>query len=699
MNERNQKIFKILVWISVFIFAIVGVALAIYSNSNPKVTQTEWKQMLSESFGDETLLKIKEDGEYLTGKFAAKTAVYALGDKKIEYLKNSVQEPDYNYLDLALEFDIIKKSDFDKEITLKKAEDIISRTLDLEFSPEYYPEYCDIAYKEAVWETDLWEIIQYDAEQEKIEFVSEEIPETGSLITFTNKYGVKKIRRIISCTTTEQNTNVADLEKIENLSEIADSVSFSGSGDFSYLTGNNEAETEDLNFQNNLMIKNKHSWKRNTLVLSLSAPVLTTENDWYWDKKEGKISKEKGEPVKTCDVSIDFEIKKTNKDKPEGIIKTTINETGSRAALYYEYSTKGEDGEKLKPIVEEKEITINKENEKNDKKEVSIETSGSVGAYITIKGLAVCTSGYIDLKDFSNPDNYVEAYVSADEVVLNSTIKTETEIKQQVGEYQIPIAATGGTVSVTLKFYIVISAEGEVSLCYEVVSPKLGVGYSTEEKLYTINNKKDTNSDIQAKVEISGGIIGEALIEILEIDVINPSLDLRVSGSIETLEIPDGYEKKTEYKNQDCIGLSVRAPILKFSALTGEDTILYKIINHTTNGEINFTFDLIDEENAPIKLTYHIEFEKDSDSTIKKLKYFDGKHEDVCTHIKKIKIEPESIDVNSSVNDRFSPIDELDGAIDSELQEQEDKIIAIITAKIEEIVVRIIDEMFAEACS
>jgi len=356
-------------------------------------------------------------------------------------------------------------------------------------------------------------------------------------------------------------------------------------------------------------------------------------------------------------------------------------------------------GEKLKPIVEEKEITINKENEKNDKKEVSIETSGSVGAYITIKGLAVCTSGYIDLKDFSNPDNYVEAYVSADEVVLNSTIKTETEIKQQVGEYQIPIAATGGTVSVTLKFYIVISAEGEVSLCYEVVSPKLGVGYSTEEKLYTINNKKDTNSDIQAKVEISGGLIGEALIEILEIDVINPSLDLRVSGSIETLEIPDGYEKKTEYKNQDCIGLSVRAPILKFSALTGEDTILYKIINHTTNGEINFTFDLIDEENAPIKLTYHIEFEKDSDYTIKKLKYFDGKHEDVCTHIKKIKIEPESIDVNSSVNDRFSPIDELDGTIDSELQEQEDKIMAIITAKIEEIVVRIIDEMFAEACS
>ena len=67
-------------------------------------------------------------------------------------------------------------------------------------------------------------------------------------------------------------------------------------------------------------------------------------------------------------------------------------------------------------------------------------------------------------------------------------------------------------------------------------------------------------------------------------------------------------------------------------------------------------------------------------------------HESVCTRIQKIE-EPPVIDENNS-----SVVDEVGGAIDTQLQEQESKLLELIEKKIEDILFVVITTIFVETC-
>lgn len=72
---------------------------------------------------------------------------------------------------------------------------------------------------------------------------------------------------------------------------------------------------------------------------------------------------------------------------------------------------------------------------------------------------------------------------SADKVSLNVVGKVDYKDKIEVWSYPIPVAPTGGVISVDFVVYLVFSAKGEVTVEYGIKNPYVGVGISVGEGL------------------------------------------------------------------------------------------------------------------------------------------------------------------------------------------------------------------------
>ena len=134
MSDKGQKIFKIIVWILI----VLGIAFAVYSkiNSimNPSITQTEWKMMLAERFGDERLLELDENAEYATGEYAAVTIMKAIGNSNLQFMIGEMDCNDDELLALALEKGMVTKKQLKDSITKIEAQEILDNAMDFYFN-------------------------------------------------------------------------------------------------------------------------------------------------------------------------------------------------------------------------------------------------------------------------------------------------------------------------------------------------------------------------------------------------------------------------------------------------------------------------------------------------------------------------------------------------------------------------------------
>ena len=250
----------------------------------------------------------------------------------------------------------------------------------------------------------------------------------------------------------------------------------------------------------------------------------------------------------------------------------------------------------------------------------------------------------------------VEVLASADKVNIETTAKLSSEDKYKIGTIPIPIASTAGVVSINLNVYLVVSASGELTLWYEIDDPYVGLNVSTANGFKPLHGCSNEDAGVRAKIELSGGFIGEVAVMVLEtVDLADPGVDARAYASASMVDVKDAYKLKDEYIGTSCYELKAQAPVVKLTATAGQDSVLYKMLDTL---KIDATYDFIkkdDSNNKFLKMvTYHVEENADGTITIVKLEG-DQTHDDVCTHIEpktKEELDAEGIrgDVKNKVN-------------------------------------------------
>ncbi len=681
MSERGQKIFQWCVWIVI----IALVALKIISIVKPfnkqdttpteeYISQNEWNEMLAEGFDNRNIhITLDEPAENVTGRYAALSSMYALNDR-IGALTDEENPDDDAKIALATEYNIVSTEQLDKNLTQDEADDILNNALGIYFDPQYYPEYFEVETKQDVINGDEWEISSFDEESQVIVAnFDENIPEAGQVMMYTNDYGIAQARYVDSITQDSTGAYTVQLRNVEDVSEIFDSISFSGTTDFSYLAGGggnggnggdgqpgNEGGEESASAGHNPFVMTAYA-------AELDDSIMLAEWEWFEDKTA--LKKESNTADSACDIEINVGITDTVKNgKETAKVTAYIEVTSDGVTKKYKFSVDDEGKTSFSETVSAEGFKF--EFSENDKKGFSSDTSYmkdefGVTANVKLTNFSVCTSGYYQWADPDDPKNYVEVLASADKVNINSSAKLSSEDKYKIATLPLPIAATAGTISINLNVYLVVSASGELTLWYELDNPYTGINISTANGLTHPHGHGYEDAGVRAKVELSGGLIGEAAVMVLDtIDLANPGIDVRVYGSASTVDVKDDYEYKTEYIGVPCYELKAQGPIIKLTATAGEDSLLYALLDTL---KVEATYDLIkkDGDNVPWMVTYHVEENTDGTVTVTMLED-EQKHDDVCTHIqlKEPEVPDVAGDLEDAVNDK---IDEKKEEVEEEI--------------------------------
>lgn len=670
MSERGQKIFKWIVWlviIAMFVVKVVKDAGTLMSDGS--VTREIWMEQLSDGFGDHNIVvKVQDGDEPATGEYAAKTAMDAIGEERLAYLTEE-EIDDQTKIDLAVQYGVVNEKDLDKNITSEKANEILVKALDLYCSPDYYPEYFEVETKTEVVNADRWNISEYDEDSQTITAsISGDAPEVGEVIMFTNEYGIAQAKYVTQVNDNGVGEYTIGVTKVEDVSEIFDEISFSGTSDFDYLVGNktpgqeeyraNDVQEEAKAFSNPFVT---------TVYAAESEPILLAEWEWFEDKTALK-KEANGDDTPKCDIEFNVELTDTVKNgKETGKVTSYISVKADGVTKKYKYEIDDQGKEKFSVDVSSdgRPSFAFSENEKkaksNDEREFKDEMG--VKANIKMEGFGVCTSGYYQWTDPDDSKNFVEVLASADKINISSAAKLSFEYKRKIASIPIPIAATAGVISIDLNVYLVVDANGELTLWYEIDDPYIGVNVSTANGFKPLHGCSNEDVGVRAKVELNGGFIGEAAVMVLEtVDLADPGADIRAYASASTIDVKDTYKLKEDYLGTSCIELKAQAPVVKLSATAGKDSLLYALLDTL---KVDASYDLVkkDSDNRFLKkLTYHVEYEDDGTVTVTKLET-GKKHEDVCTHIeKKTKLELEAEGIK----------DDIDYEIDKKVDETEE---------------------------
>ena len=98
--------------------------------------------------------------EVATGEFVALTAMKAVGNYKVQIYLGLKEAPSKeDYLELALEKELISQKMLDKGVTKEEAEEIILKAQDLYYSGLWLDDYVDIQYQQNVLELNAEDIL------------------------------------------------------------------------------------------------------------------------------------------------------------------------------------------------------------------------------------------------------------------------------------------------------------------------------------------------------------------------------------------------------------------------------------------------------------------------------------------------------------------------------------------------------------
>lgn len=557
---------------------------------NPAISVGAWDEMVASAFQTE-VANSPNAKQPLTGEYIAETLMDEFGDDRIELLAG---ENGYeSAIDFAVTNGIITRSQIDSEFSQEAANRALTVAMELYSSDVMYPNYDETIYKENVVKAFDWDIVNGDEEFNSIEVKTTGAePKVGEILLLHDENGIAKARKVVSSQKKDNGAYVLELERVKELSEIADVISFSGTADFS-------EDIEGQITQSASIIPLAH-----TASASLPMPTMIAGNFWeglddLTDKWFGINIKDSG---KKTDITIGLAIEIDGEGKMgmASIVKKDGVET--------EFGI-NEDGELSGSISFEDvelEFEEGEEDEDDDDKDVEIETKSRIEGTVSLNDFRVAAKGFFVTTDWLDKDNYFDVLVDTD-VEFNLALKGEFEGKFKISdaiECRIPI--TAGTVAVELVPYLVVTAEGEISLTWELEGIKTGMNVSVEDGLKTRFDITDKKFKAEANIEIQTGIATEVAISFCEFDLIDPGLEilpLTVSGSI--LPKNEGFE---DYP--PCMELGIRGVDVSLSVCYGNDSATYHIL-HFINKNMDWEFTLIDSEDSPIyKAQAHVELDE-----------------------------------------------------------------------------------------
>lgn len=648
-----RKCISILAIIGLFVFYVVlVVGQSKKREEEAFVSRFEWLEMLSESFGDDSILAdIDEAEKSLTGEFAVNSVMSLMGEERLANILGDEEASEEKIIEAAIEVGIIEKNQLEEKITEEEAAQIVLNALDVYYAPEYYPLYFDAESQVDCINVDAWDGAEIDETEKTITATLSEAPEVGEYIVYTDEFGMANVRTVTKVVDQGKGNYKIETENMDETVELMEYVSFSGTGDFSYLLRDESMNNNSEAGEEGITLNNPYS-----MTVHAAEPREVAEIEWFEDKTAVDFNSADNGTSK-CDIEICAELTFEEEQGVQDVgVSSQVKISENGLSTTYKY----EDG-KLEVSAEAEFEGFSIELEEggiDGLEDVSMKDEQSISVGVNISDLSICTSGYYQWADPDDEKNHVEVLASAEKVDISTSLKITAEDQYLLATLPIPIAATGGTIGVNLSIYLVVSASGELTLYYEINEPYVGICASVGEGVQFSYGYESTNAGIRAKIELGAGFIGEAAIVVLnEFKIANPGIDTRAYATVSTIDIKEDYELKPDYIGTTCFELKGQAPIIKITAAASDDSVLSKILDSLN---LNISYEIIgkDSDNVPWKVTYHVEYE--NDGTLNCVQVSDPEtHEDICTHIQ-LK-EPEGVsDIVDGIEEKID--EEVEGA-------------------------------------
>lgn len=681
---------------SMIFFVILALLLfygiLIYRDENgDKITETQWISMLSDSFGVNTVSDLEAGSEEIaTGKFAAVTVMRVVGRGNLTYLSGKEVLSESDLITMAADYNVVSGTLMNKKLTEKDALEIIEQAEQFYYNPYNFPEYCEVVYKDDVVINSKIDVLSFDQENNTaiVAFDAEEI-EDGTIMILELEPGILKSYSVSSAIKQGEGVFAVTLGYVNELSDVIDSIDFSGTVDFRSVFfegssvdieagegGGEEAKAIDGYDVCYSSISKCYAQSPMLLVASANPIGFETtflsqysENPFtkeYWSdeaKEERKAEKAAKKEVKEDKKAINEEFLATVDlemgGKIEDIAKNDLK-TSFKYSQYIEYSTEDENGKKstakyemsvnekgqvkISPAKNDFRLDVEIDNALKVKKEdddniiFKPHVDPSLSYKVKISDLSVCGSTYFQRTDWDDVKNYVDFRVSGD-IDIEAKLQGKLEGKFLIYDKEFPIPVTYGIAAVGLRFYLVVTAAGEIYMTYEIDNVHSSV-YASQKGVNIGGGVGGTDFDINTKVKLEVGPDIEVALSVLGFDVLDPSIKARAVASAETLPKNEGFE---EYEK--CVQLHIAGPTLKV-VFMGDDNVLNKILNQF-GLSLRPSYEFLDENNAPLKKDLHIETELDWTQNV-----FEGKADEVCTHLKVVEEEDKPFKLQDEVEKR-----------------------------------------------
>ena len=568
VNQKKKQIIVIIIGLILFIIAGVFLFKSVSNSKDDKyveledensITRYEWMQMLCEKAGLREYKNnvpyfpdVNESNDYFpfvqsavewkvlpadsdfegesiaSGRFIALTAIKALGENKVKiYLESTNDIDDDDYLDLAMENDLIKKSDFQIGLSREKCEWILEKLFDeLYFEKFWKDDFFESVYLDGVIELALKDVLQCNNDGSKIKIVKEIVPSVsiGTIIVFKNPNSGFKIAKRVLNIDTEGNLELADAE----LNQVIESLVVS--------------EVEQVTFDD---IVAYYGLNEDVEIENARSVI----SDWNVVNMGFHEVKYEGEGFK---LSLSTEEK-------EGKNKLGIEITDNHSGISYSL-----------PI----------------DKEVALESD----YFVEINVDKIIVAAQI-MENYLINVEYAEVAVDT-HATFEGGVKGEGEEEILLFETMIPLA--DGIAGVKLELYLVISAEGNISLAAEMpmqacVQYDKGTGFRNLKPDISVRNpeiKLNCEVDTMLRFEPTAFLLG--IFNIVDIEA-----DIGAVAEAETILHPN---------SQKCLDISIGYPVVKISVCKDDDK---KSIAKVFFGSMEW--EIISSENASHQIGFHYE--------------------------------------------------------------------------------------------
>lgn len=569
---RKQKILIGVVVVTIVCFVIILIQ-GVFSKQNDiyvktqnegDITRYEWMEMLCEQkgltefssqkpyFSDVTedstyfnciqsavewdVLKISskfEGEECASGRFIALTAMKTIGENKVQqYLGKEKKIKDDTYIKIAIENELIRKEELTQSFSKKEAENILEKLNGLYFGIFWQDDMEKVEYRKGVMELAPEDILQGNADATEIKVADESSKKIleGDILVFEQGKSGLKIARKV---VEVQADNIIILSADVELDEVLKSL---------VVSDITEISADDILAYYGISKESGTNYNMNYLA----------------EDTEKMVPVFKLPPIESKGYAIKVSAEEDEEEEQKYLkVFLTSNDTG----LTYEL-----------PIKQK------------------VNANAEYFAEINIdKMVTAADLGY----EFGKGVEYAEVVLDA-HAELKGGVKMDLFEEQKFRLFETMIPFAGGVVGVKLQLYLVVSAEGAITIEAEM---PMGACVRYEKDKGIRNYKPEvsvTEPTIKVDCEANLALRGEPILAILKVmNVLDAEADIGVTIGAEEVIRPNGMV---------CTGISTAFPVINLTVCGDEDA-------NSFVGWLGLSAELpiIEAEDAPFQKGLHYE--------------------------------------------------------------------------------------------